>query len=206
MVCESSFVIGTGAAIGPINADLDVWPHPTRREVIVQEKRALERRWRALEGLPEDPDEDRSRIELREGVTHALGSRHRVVLEAALLESWGGRDVVVGPERDCQDVCVVRALVGRHPSFLRLDRRHTFLAELDSLFGDVPVGEEDVGLRFPTEQDVQLRESEAERVISVEKRDANVVGERVGESCRQLQASEAGPKDHDVCLVHLSRR
>jgi hypothetical protein len=150
----------------------------------VQEKRTLERRGRALEGVPEDPDEDRSRIEVGERVTQSLGPRDRVILKAALLESWGCPDVVVGAERDCQDVCVVRALVGRHSSFLRLDRRHAFLAELDSRFGDLLVGEEDVGLRFPTEQDVQLRESEAERVISVEKRDANVVGERVGESCR----------------------
>ena len=174
--------------------------------MIVQEKRALERRWRALEGVAEDPDQDRSRIELREHVAHALGSRDRVVLEAALLESWRGREVVVGPQRDDEDVGVVRALVGRHPSFLRVDRRHALLAELDSLFGDVAVGEQDVRRRLPTEQDVQLRESEAERVISVDKRDANLVGERVGESCRQLQASETGPKDHDVCLLHLSRR
>jgi hypothetical protein len=89
------------------NSDLDLWPHSTLREVIVQEKRALERRGRALEGVAEDPDEDRSRIEVGEGVTHSLGSRDGVVLEAAVLESRGGRDVVVGPERDCQDVCIV---------------------------------------------------------------------------------------------------
>jgi hypothetical protein len=55
--------------------------------VIVQEKRTLERRGRALEGVPEDPDEDRSRIEVGERVTQSLGPRDRVVLKAALLES-----------------------------------------------------------------------------------------------------------------------
>jgi hypothetical protein len=60
--------------------------------------------------------------------------------------------------------------------------------------------QQDVRCRFPAEQDVQLREPEGERAVPVEERDADLVGERVGESRRQLQAREAGPKDKDVLL------
>ena len=58
----------------------------------------------------------------------------------------------------------------------------------------------DVRRRLAAEQDVQLREPEGERVVPVEERDADLVGERVGKSRRQLQAREAGPKDKDVLL------
>src|SRR5436305_10854959 len=62
------------------------------------------------------------------------------------------------------------------------------------------VGHQYVRCGLAAEQDVQLREPEAERVVLVDERHANVVNQGVGESRRQLQAPETGPKDHDVLL------
>jgi hypothetical protein len=88
--------------------------------------------------------------------------RDRVVLDPALFESGSCCKVVVRAQRDDEDVGVVRGCVRRHLSFLRVDRDHTFLAELDFLAGDVAVVQQDVRGRLPAEQDVQLRESETE--------------------------------------------
>ena len=151
-----------------------------------------------MKGLAEDPDQDLPRVEVREHVAHALRSRDRVVLDAALFEAGRGREVVIRPQRDDEDVGVVRGCVRRHLPLLRVDRDHPLLSELDSLFGDVAVVQQDVRSRLPAEQDVQLREPEAKGVVLVEKRDADLARERLGESRRQLQARETCTKDHDV--------
>ena len=173
-------------------------PDAALDEVIVKQERTLERRGRALEWVAEDPDQDFPRVEIREHVAHALRSRDRVVLDAALFESGRGCEVVVRPQRDDEDVGVVGGCVCRHLPFLRVDRDHPLLSELDSLLGDVAVVQQDVRSRFPAEQDVQLREPEGKRVVLVEKRDADLAGEGFGEPRRQFQAREACTKDHDM--------
>ena len=100
----------------------------------MQQERTFERGGRALEGLAQDPDEDRPRVEVGEHVAHSLCPRDRVVLGPALLESGRGREVVFRPQGDGEDVGVVGTAVGLDSSFLRVDRRHAFLSELDSLF------------------------------------------------------------------------
>jgi hypothetical protein len=99
----------------------------------------------------------------------------RVVLDAALLKSGRRCEVVVRPQRNDKDVGVVRARVRRHMPFLRIDRDHAFLPELDSLLGDVLVVQQDVRCRLPAEQDVKLREPEAERVVLVDERRADFI-------------------------------
>jgi hypothetical protein len=172
--------------------------------VIVQQERALERGRRTLERLTEDPDDDRPGVEFGERVAHALGSRDGIELETALRKAWHRRHVVVGAQCNREHVRVVRAFARRHAPRLRIDRRHPLLAELDAVFGDVAVGEQHVGGRFPAEQDVELREPEAERVVLVDERDTHLVGERIGEPGRELQAREAGPEDHHVLPVHAA--
>jgi hypothetical protein len=89
--------------------------------VIVQKEGTLEGSGRALEGMTEDRDQDRPGVELGEDVTQSLRTRERVVLETALLESGGGREVVAGAECNGQDVGVVRVGVRRHLPRLRID-------------------------------------------------------------------------------------
>ena len=182
--------------------NLDLIPRAALDEVIVKEERALERRRRALEWVAEDPDQDLPRVEVREHAAHALRSRNRVVLDADLFEAGRGREVVIRPQRDDEDVGVVRGCVRRHLPFLRVDRDHPLLSELDSLFGDVAVVQQDVRCRLPAEQDVQLRESEAKGVVLVEKRDADLAREGLGESRRQFQARETCTEDHDMLHRH----
>ena len=169
-------------------------------EVVVQQKCALEWSGRALERVAQDPDQNRPRLEAREGVAHSLRTRDRVELQATLLESGGRREVIVGPERDGEDVGVVRTAVRRHPSPLRVDRRDPLLAKLDAHFGDVAVVQLYLGCGLAAEQNVQLREPEAERIVLVDERDADILGKRVGQSRSQFQAPETGPEDHDVLL------
>jgi hypothetical protein len=120
-------------------ANLDRVPDVALNEVVVKQHGSLERRRWALERVTEDPDQNRPRIEVRECLAHVLRARDGVVLDAALRESGCGCEVVVCSERDDEDVGVVRTVVGRHPSRLRVDLGHTFLAKLDSVLGDLAV-------------------------------------------------------------------
>ena len=108
--CETSGVTGTGAAIGAITRISVSLPDPSLDEVVVQQERALERRGRALVRLAEDAEQDRPAAEPgQRHVAHPLGSGDRVVLEATFREARSRGDVVVGTERDDEDVGVVRA-------------------------------------------------------------------------------------------------
>src|SRR5262245_22321714 len=168
--------------------------------------RTLYRSMRAFERMAEDPDQDRARLELRERVTHPLGARERVVLVTAFLEARSSREVVVGSERDDEDVGVVRLPVRCDETRLRFDGRDTLSPELDPLSRHLRVVEEDVLLGFTAEEDVELRESEMERVVLVDERDADLVDERLGEACRKLQAGEACSQYHHVLRQPVARR
>jgi hypothetical protein len=74
----------------------------------VEQERTFERSRRALERVAEDPDQDRPGRELGKHVAQSLGACERLVLESALLEARSGGEVVIGSQRDDEDV---RALV-----------------------------------------------------------------------------------------------
>ena len=167
----------------------------------MQQERALERRGRAFIRLAEDADQDRPTREAGQGVAHPLGARDRVVLVSALGESRRRGDVVVGAQRDHENVGVVRASVGRHVPGRWVDRRDALLAKLDSRLREVAVRNADCCGVLAAEEDVELREPERERVVPVDEGDANLAGERVGEAARQFQAAEAGSEDQDVLHV-----
>ena len=139
MLCETSFAHRNRCRHWPDDPDPHVPPDSSLNEAIVQQQCTLERSGWTLEGLTQDRDDDRPRIEVGEHFARSLGARDRVILEPTLLETWSSREVVVRPQGDGQDISVVRALVRRHSPVLRVDRRHTFLAELDPLFGDIAV-------------------------------------------------------------------
>jgi hypothetical protein len=186
--------------------DLGGFPDTSLHEIVVQQERTFEGSGRALERVTEDPDQDRPRLELGEHVAQSLGARERVVLEATLLKTGRGREVIVRPQRDDKNVGVVGRLVGRDAPRLRIDRRHALAPELDPLLRDLAVIEQHVGRGLAAEQDVQLRVPEHESRILVDERYADLVGKRLGEARRKLQAAEAGAEDHDLLLLHASRR
>src|SRR5436190_18070924 len=94
---ETSFVIGTGAAIGPAT------------RISTSSRRPRSTRWswskRApsngagghLKRMAEDPDQDPPRVDFRENVAHPLRPRDRVVLDASLFEPGRGGEVVRRP-------------------------------------------------------------------------------------------------------------
>jgi hypothetical protein len=77
------------------------------REVLVQEERALERRRRALERLPEYGEEDPPAVEGIQGLAHPFSAGERVVLESAFEEAGGRANVVVRTESHDEEVRVV---------------------------------------------------------------------------------------------------
>jgi hypothetical protein len=97
-------------------------------------------------------------------------------------------------------------VVGGDAPCLRLDQGYALSPELDALLRDLGVGEQDVCGCLAAEEDVQLRVTEVERLVLVDERDADVLGERLGESRRQLQAGEAGTQGDDVLLRHVRGR
>ena len=194
---------GTGAAIGNVIRISTASLTPCSHKQIVQQERPLEWSGRAFEWVSEHPDHDRTCREFGQRVAQAFGSGERVILEPALAESRRRRDVVVGSQRDREEVAVVPASVGDHAPPQWIDPPDRLLAELDPLFGEVAVMQQRVVRRLPAEQNVQLRESEVERLVLVYESDANRVPERVRQPRRQLEAREAGTDDHHVPFHRL---
>ncbi len=157
------------------DADLGLVAEAALDELVVEEERALERRRRALERLAEDREEDRPAVERGQRVAQPLGAGDRVVLVAALGEAGRRGDVVLGAERDDEDVGVVLAAVGRDVARRGIDRRDRLLAELDAGLRDVAVEELRRRRLRPAEEDVELREPEREPVVAVDQRDAHLV-------------------------------
>src|SRR4051812_39628977 len=146
---------------------------PLTCEVLLQEKRALERRRRTLERLPEDRHEDAPAVELGQRVAQALGTGQRVVLVAARLEAGRGRQVIVRAHGHDQKVGVMDSDVGGDLPRDRIDADNRLLAELDTFLRGVAIGNLHVAGRLPAEHHVELREAEMERVVAVEQRDAD---------------------------------
>src|SRR5262249_19887088 len=115
---------------------------------------------RTLERLAEHGDQHASAFEFADRAVEALGSSERVVLKAALRESRRGGEVVVGAHRDDEVVSVVATDVGRHPPGHRVDADHCLLANLDTLLGDLAVGQPYRLRRLATKHHLELREAE----------------------------------------------
>jgi hypothetical protein len=92
----------------------------------------------------------------------SFGARGRIELVAVLEQAGRGLGLVVGAERDDEDVGVVGARIGDHATGLWIDRGDRLLAELDAGLRDVVVGDPHVGGSEATEHDVELREAEHE--------------------------------------------
>jgi hypothetical protein len=98
--------------------------HPACPQLVVEEQGALARRRRALERRPTDADHRVPLRERRDDLRQPFGAGHRVELVAARRQAGRRVDVVVGAERDDQEVGLVHTGVGRYPSCLGVDRRH----------------------------------------------------------------------------------
>src|SRR5207244_11986448 len=75
---------------------------------------------------------------------------------------------------------------------------HALLAELDTRLRELAVVQPQRRRVGIAEDDVELREAEREAVVLVDQRDANLVGDGVGEPAGELQPSEPGSEDDDV--------
>src|SRR5919197_1018002 len=80
----------------------------------------------------------------------------------------------------------------------RVDGCHRLLAELDAVLLEVAVVEPDVVGRLTAEHHLELGETEVERVVAIDQRDANRVHDRLREPGRELQSAEPGSEDQDV--------
>jgi hypothetical protein len=123
----------------------------------------------------------------------------RVVVEAAREEAGRGFPVVIGTERDDEEVRVVGVCVGDHPPGERVDAGHELLSELDASLVEVAVMQPHLVGRLPADHHLELGEPEDERVAAIEQRDADEVLCGFGEPCRQLQTAE--PFRRSTCPV-----
>ena len=120
---------------------------------------------------------------------------------AAFDEAGGCGEVVVGAERDDEDVGVVGVLVGDHAAGGWVDGGDELLAEVDAGLVDGGVGGADVGAGLAAEHELELREAEDEGVVLVDEGDADLVAELLREAGGELEATEAGAEDDDVCGI-----
>ena len=180
---------GTGVGNGMTRVISQSSRTPRSRQVVVKHQRGLARRRRALERRPATPTIARPFVNVGQHVAQPLGAGHGVELVAALGEPGRRVQVVVGAERDDQDVGLVRAGVRRHAPRFRVDRRDRLLQETHP------------GLTMSrraaarprasaAEHHVELREAEDERVALVDQGELDVVAERF----RQHVASSSPPK------------
>ena len=175
--------------------------HAPGDEVVVQQQRALARRRRALERGAADADDGVARRERRDDAGEPLGTVDRVELVAALGQAGRGLEVVVGAERDDEDVGLVGAGVGRHAPRLGIDRRDRLLQEPHARLGDLAVRQAHrVAARAP-EHHVELREAEDERVALVDQRHVDLVAERLRERGGELEPAEARAEDEDAVVM-----
>jgi hypothetical protein len=119
----------------------------------------------------------------------------------ALLEARRRGEVVVGAECHNDEVGVVGARVGADAARGRVDACHHLLAELDAILLKVAVVQPNVIGRLTAQHHLELGEAEEERVVAIDQRYANRVGDPLREPRRELQSAEPGPEDHDV-LAH----
>ena len=96
----------------------------------MQQQRRFAWRGRALERFAAHADDGRAPFETREHLAQREGSRDRVELVAALYQPWRRRHVVVGAERDHENVRVERSSVGHRPSGGRVDGSNRGLHEI----------------------------------------------------------------------------
>ena len=106
--------------------------------------------------------------------------------------------VVVGPERDDEDIGLVHAFVGRHALGCRIDGSHRFAQQFYAGLGEVRIGMPDRRLSRPPEQQIELGETEDEAVGLVDEGDLDAVAQRLRERGRQFQSAEAGAEDENA--------
>ena len=113
-------------------------------------------------------------------------------------------EVVVGPERHDEDVCLMHARVGGHPEPVGVDSRHRLAQEPHAGLREARVRKTNLLERLPPEHHVELRVSEDEGVVPVDQGDPCAVAERLGEEGRELETAEARPQDDDARVHRTS--
>ena len=140
----------------------------------MQQQGGLARRRRALERRAADADDRAALRERRKQLRQPLGAGDGVELVAALGEPRRRVQVVVGAERDDQEVGLVDAAVGGHAARLGIDRGDRLLQKPHPGLYEVAVWDADrIGCR-PAEHHVELRIAEDERVALVDQRHVDV--------------------------------
>ena len=117
--------------------------------------------------------------------------------------------IVIGAERDDEDVGLVDTAVSGHAPRVRIDRGNRLLQEAQPGLCDVTVLEADRVERRPAEHHVELRVSEDERVVLVDQGYVDVVAERLRQHGRELKTAEARSEDdnpgfHQAIVVNLA--
>ncbi len=95
----------------------------------MKQQGTLARRRRALERRATDTDDRVALRERRDHVSEASGTLERVELVPAVREAGSRVEVVVGPERDDEEVGLVDPVIGGHAPRLRVDRDDRLLEE-----------------------------------------------------------------------------
>src|SRR5262249_53687180 len=139
-----------------------------------------------------------SALKARKHAGEAFRAGDRVELAPVLGEPGRPVEVVVGAERDDEDVRLVNPRVRGHAAPLGIDRDDRLADEAHARLRDRGVREADGVERRPPEHDVELRVPEDERVGRVDQRDVDLAGNLLRQRRRELQAAEAGAEDHDL--------
>ena len=182
---------------GDDEGDLAPVPDTALGQVVVQEQGGLARRRRALERRSADADDRLAARERGQHLGHPLRAGDRVELVARLGEPGRRVEVVVGAERDDEDVGLVDPRIGRDPARLGIDRGDRLLQEADAGLGDVSVRKANGVQSRPPEHHVELRVAEDESVALVDQGDGDLVADRLREHRRELEPAEAGSQDDD---------
>jgi hypothetical protein len=109
------------------------------------------------------------------------------------------RNVVVGAERDHEDVRLVRAGIRGDLPGGGIDRGDRLAPEGHAGLHEIAVRHSHGFERGTTEEDVELRKAEHERVRLVDEGDLYAVAQGLREGRAELEPPEARAEDHDAC-------
>ena len=125
---------GTGVPNGRTSVISQSLADAPRGEVVVQHQRGFARRRRALERRRADADDGPALRERGKHLAQPLGAGNGVELVAAFGEARRGVEVVVGAERDDQEVGLVGSAVGGDAPRFGIDRGDRLLHKAHARF------------------------------------------------------------------------
>ena len=132
-----------------------------------------------------------------EHLTQPRRARHGVEL-GGTRQTRRGIKIVVGAERDDQEIRLVGSAIGRHALGDGIDQRDRFLEQTHAGLHEILIRQSHRVERRAPEHHVELRVAEGKGVAFVDQRHIDAIAERLREHGAEFEPTEASSENEDV--------